>query len=714
MDRGIHENEHILNTERRNLEPPGTLGGNLSNQAWCTTTAMSFYWSPPLLQRSVSTPDLETNPYTPQLEGSPIYVSGATGSIRFEAFFAMAPTSATPASGFRSHLVSLLFKPSLIFGFNSEPPPVATFSAVLLEEPTNQWDAANAPRRKSSFASPPAPPSHTFGFLNPQSPTFSGSSCLDATSPCPATTVVPARVSPKSVLVKLLVGESELNTRDRFDVASEAEDGSEYSGSGGAASNRASNTRSSHEGTASTVSAPGAGGRFSAATLGSPAIVGSPGYRAASGGGTSATGESHSPGQRCKYCDLAANPPMKTTKTKHSQYPAQEHSPCLQRVPSLHPHLCLHLQAPRLSFSNSLRPRTSSHIPLVPSLNAPNPTLPFSLKRVREVCRQPRSARIFPAPKSPTSPMFLSHAPLVFSSPFSQFFNPSTCECRLSNTPSLAPSSQHPLQAGKGTSTIAILGTPQPLPLSATGTPGGAGSPEIPPVSERKDDFFVSPRWSMDRQRVCVDSGDSIDNQRLVHTLSVVHRMQDSDASVYTQGSRASVQPRAGFGTRPRLHDVEEIPKEKSARLSFVAAAGSLRSSPSLPASCLCSSPSLQASSLRSPPSIGAGTLHSRSNSNATTLEGGGRTRSRSNSTHHRPPPLALTNSNVACANSKSNSVSASSTAPTTTTTAASTGRDSSTSTSSDNSASVLAADSPLLHASWGSPLLPEWVPEQR
>ncbi|KAH6893798.1 hypothetical protein BKA70DRAFT_1534520, partial [Coprinopsis sp. MPI-PUGE-AT-0042] len=160
-----------------------------------------------------------------------------------------------------------------------------------------------------------------------------------------------------------------------------------------------------------------------------------------------------------------------------------------------------------------------------------------------------------------------------------------------------------------------------------------------------------------------------------------------------------------GFGRRSRLEDVEEIPKEQSARSSLVAAAGSLRSSPSLPASSHRSSPSLQASSLRLSPSIGATTLRSRSNSNATTLEGGAGTRSRSNSTHHRPPPLALTNSNVAHADSKSNTVTASSTAPTTTATTSSTSRDSSISTSSNNSASVLTTGSPLLHATWGSPL---------
>ncbi|KAH6881258.1 rab-GTPase-TBC domain-containing protein [Coprinopsis sp. MPI-PUGE-AT-0042] len=198
----------------------------------------------------------------------------------------------------------------------------------------------------------------------------------------------------------------------------------------------------------------------------------------------------------------------------------------------------------------------------------------------------------------------------------------------------------------------------------------------------------------MDRERIRVDSGDSINSQKLVHPLSVFHSKQDSDASIYTQGSRTSVQPQTGFGRRSRLEDVEEIPKEQSARSSLVAAAGSLRSSPSLPAS-----------SLRSSPSIGAATLRSRSNSNATTLEGGVGTRSRSNSTHHRPPPLALANSNVARADSKSNTVSASSTAPTTTATASSTNRDSSTSTSSNNSTSVLTTGSPLLHATWGSPL---------
>ncbi|KAH6905724.1 hypothetical protein BKA70DRAFT_1430592 [Coprinopsis sp. MPI-PUGE-AT-0042] len=102
----------------------------------------------------------------------------------------------------------------------------------------------------------------------------------------------------------------------RFDVASDAEgaigiglsllqnladgkdaddeDGGECSGSGGIASNRASNARSIHAGTASTECSPGVGGRFSATPVNSPGhsttTFGSPGYGVASDGHAIAVG----------------------------------------------------------------------------------------------------------------------------------------------------------------------------------------------------------------------------------------------------------------------------------------------------------------------------------------------------------------------------------------------------------------------------------------
>jgi trimeric autotransporter adhesin len=369
------------------------------------------------------------------------------------------------------------------------------------------------------------------------------------------------------------------------------------------------------------------------------------------------------------------------------------------------------------------------------------------------------TAHIFPPQKSPTSPTFSHpHPASVFSSPSSQHSGsqPGAIprpprERRPSNAPSLAPSlaastaswegdiyddyrySRYSVSSSFGGS-LGRNGGKRFSSMSALSAAAGEmGSPEIPPVPERKDSYGDSIRGSMDSQRDLkkprerVDSGESIDSQR-IHPLSVFHRREESDASVYTQGSRVSAQPSltggSGFGSRSRLEDVVEISvdnndgKEKGAATRSSVLGGSLRSSPSIQAASLRSSPSLQATSLRSSPSLQAAslrsspasTLRSRSNSTATTLEGG--TRSRSSSTAHRPPPLALTTSNVARADSKSNAppqpstatTNASSATPTAATTT--TSRDSSSSTTSSNDPNaVLTTGSPLLHATWGSPL---------
>ncbi|KAH6888772.1 hypothetical protein BKA70DRAFT_1460707 [Coprinopsis sp. MPI-PUGE-AT-0042] len=625
---------------------------------------------------------------------------------------------------------------------SSRPSPTAEGDADLSSQSLDLLDAQIHPLRitKKSFtfpSSPFLPPPDSQELLSSLSPLPSPRIQLDAkrgggsseTPPPVVSQEKSVSISPPDALAQTLVipavstpDLSQLNTLfsmysegswgDRFDVASDAEgtvrislsllqnladgedtgdeDGSEYSGSGGVASNRASNARSSHIGTASTVGSPGLGGRFSATTRGSPTAVGSPGYRAASGGGTSAIGS-------LTRQDSTAST---MTKTKRSQYPAQERSRCLQRTssPSPHPAPLLQVQIP--SSSNFPRPRTNSPIPLVPSLNSQSYSSLLSQKSQGTLSP---ATHIFPAPKSPTSPTLSSNLPHVFSSPSSQSSTCPPCEHRPSNAPSLSPALAAYTASWEGDiyddyrysrySDFFVWWKSRTKRQEALQLH----------VSSSRRSYLDSPRGSMDRERVRVDSGDSINSQKLVHPLSIFHSKQDSDASVYTQGSRTSVQLQTGFSRRSRSEGVEEIPKD-SARSSPVAAAGSLRSSPSLPASSLHSSPSLQASSLRSSPSIGATTLRSRSDSNATTLEGGAGTRSRSNSTHRRPPPLALTNSNIACADSKSNTVSASSNAPTTsttTTTASSTNRDSSASTSSNNSTT----GSPLLHATWGSPL---------